>query len=438
MFDSLRNEFLNEFGGPSPRTYIDDLIAKGISFTNCHSAAPFTVVSMASKMTGCFPTLNKLDGWLKKDPTKTLDERCIRISEIMQYNGYTTHFMINEKCGIYANPVGFDNYFSQNVGYENFPYADYHKSSAPRFVLIQMADLHDECCLSSGHYFKKDYIDSYVRQSEKVKLVVENLKTGNDMIIITSDHGIRCIDDFVGTRYKDELTTGKYLTEKTTHNSFNIIWEGNLKPAKYDNLCRSVDMYPTIVDILGFEYPILDGQSLKPILSGKPVDIKYTYTLTGYSMSHPDRPGAWCVKDGRYKLVIYETKYGLRKKVSSFLYDYLSDKEEENDLSEVMPEKKAELKKEADRIFFSQRNIEELYKSCNFDYRKYLNFREKRENPEVMDFVASIIKNEWQGGTRKRFLIGYRKARLKSILYWQARPIFNILKCMGIITPDVV
>ena len=55
MFDSLRNEFLNEFGSDNERTFLDELIAQGVSFTNCQSMAPFTIVSMGAKLTGCYP-----------------------------------------------------------------------------------------------------------------------------------------------------------------------------------------------------------------------------------------------------------------------------------------------------------------------------------------------------------------------------------------------
>ena len=79
MIDSMRNEFLNEFGSDNERTFLDELIAQGVSFTNCQSMAPFTIVSMGAKLTGCYPATTGLDGWLKKDPMKAIDQNCITI-----------------------------------------------------------------------------------------------------------------------------------------------------------------------------------------------------------------------------------------------------------------------------------------------------------------------------------------------------------------------
>ena len=111
MFDSLRNEFLNEFGCiEAERNFVDELMSQGVSFTNCHGTAPFTIVSMASKMTGCYPSLNYLDGWLKKDPTKTLNPLCLSIPEILRYNGYYTCYMSSSDACTYVNPQGFDYY----------------------------------------------------------------------------------------------------------------------------------------------------------------------------------------------------------------------------------------------------------------------------------------------------------------------------------------
>ncbi len=438
MFDSLRNEFLNEFGGESPRAYLDDLLSQGVSFTNCHSAAPFTVVSMASKVTGCYPSLHNIDGWLKKDPTKTINPLCIRFAEVLQYNGYRTFFMSNERYGIYVNHIGFDEYFSQNGDYDILPYEEYQKWESPKFVMLTMSDVHDECCHNMGHFYKKDYIASYIDTCEKIKSIISKLKTGNDFIIITSDHGIRCLDDFVGDQYNSETTTGRYLTEKTTHNSFNLIWPGHLKPQKINDLCRSVDMYPTIMDILGFEYPPLDGVSLKPLLEGGRVDIKYTYSLTGWSATHPKSPGAWCVKDGTYKLVITETKYGLRRVKTHTLINYNEDIEETNDLSDKMPDKVTELLNEANRILFGKRNISDYYRRGSFDYKKYLQFRNKRKNNKVEKEVRSIIKECWQKHTRKEFLKRYRVFRFKAILYWNFRPLYYLVKKMGYFKSDII
>lgn len=437
MFDSLRNKFLNEFGYDAERTFIDELISQGISFTNCHGTAPFTIVSMASKMTGCYPSLNRLDGWLKKDPTKTINPLCISLPEILRYNGYFTCYLSSSDSCTYVNPHGFDHYYAE-MGYENFSFDKYINHTGPKFIYIDFCDLHDYCCLKSFDCTDDDFVEGIKLTVKKIKEYYDVLKTDNDAIILTSDHGMRTCNDFTGSKYSNESVTGRYLTEATTHNSFNIIWKDHLEPQKIDKMCRGVDIYPTILDILGFEYPKLDGVSLKPLLEGKNVDIRYTYSLTGWSNTHPKHPGAWCVRDERYKLVITEHIEGLRKYTTRELFDYINDKEEATDLSKGNPHKYEELENQAKEIFFTDRSIEELYNKQGFDIEKYLSFRNKNLNPDVLTYAAHIIKHRWQKNVRRNFLKGFYKMKIRSVLYWQINPLYKLLYKIGVIKRNFV
>lgn len=436
MFDSLRNEFLNEFGYDVERTFVDELIAQGVSFTNCHGTAPFTIVSMASKMTGCYPSLNNLDGWLKKDPTKTINPKCLSFPEILRYNGYYTCYMSSSDACTYVNPQGFDYYYAE-MGYNHFCFDKYLNHISPKFIYIDFGDLHDYCCVKSFDCTKEDFVEGIKLTVKKIKEFYEILKTDNDFIILTSDHGMRTCTDFVGDKYSKESITGRYLTEATTCNSFNIVWRGHLKPQKIAKMCRSVDILPTLLDILGFQYPVLDGVSLKPLLEGKDVDIRYTYSLTGWSLTHPESPGVWCVRDGRYKLVITEHIEGLRKYVTKELFDYIADKEEATDISKDNPDKFRELDTEATKMFFHERSIDVLYRKQGFDIGKYLKFRDEHINQEVLDYAADIIKNKWQKKGRRSFLITFYKYKMKSIIYWQTPLLFRALQKLGFVKDDI-
>lgn len=418
MFDSLRNEFLNEFGcKEAERNFVDELISQGVSFTNCHGTAPFTIVSMASKMTGCYPSLNKLDGWLKKDPRKTINPLCLSLPEVLNYNGYKTFYMSSTATCTYVNPQGF-NYYHAQYEYENFPLEEYIKAEEPKFIYIDFGDLHDMCCLNIGKFHKEDYIQGIKKTSEVIEKFYKIIKTDNDLILLTSDHGVRTLDDFSCKKYEGEYTTGRFLTEKTTRNSFNIIWPQKYQPKKIDFFCRGVDIYPTILDLLDFEYPHLDGISLKPIIEGKDMDtIKYAFCLTGWSNTHPMTPGAWCVKDGRYKLVITENKLGLKKVVTRELFDYIADKEEENDLSKQMPEKFKELSILAEKMFFTKRDIRKIYSDTNFNIDFYLKKREVNTNLDIVRYTDHLIHTYWEK-SRNTFLKRHRRYMLKRILFY--------------------
>lgn len=415
MIDSLRNEFLNEFGAEAERNFLDDLISEGVSFTNCHSVAPFTIVSMGAKLTGCLPSVNGLDSWLAKDPMKAIDANCVTIIDILKYNGYFNTLYTDSPYGIYLPPECFDIYHVQN-GFENYPVESYINHKGPKFIYLCTDIIHDACCLSKGEFKKKDY-SSYVKKtSEVLKSYYDKIKTNNDLILITSDHGVRCADDFKGTKYNAEKVTGRYLTEKTTHCSFNIIWDNYVKPQKISNLCRSVDIFPTLFDLLGFEYPKLDGESLVPLMKGGKVDIKYAYAITGWSASHPTSIGARCVKDSKFKLVEYEEKRGFGSKWHTELYNYVENPEEDIDLSKQYPDKLVELQNECKKWIIKRRNVSDLYRAFNYNPDKVKKVR--KIDSEAIRYVDDITKNVYQKETRYRYLRGYYLSEIKRLFYY--------------------
>ena len=415
MIDSMRNEFLNEFGANVERTFLDEIISKGVAFTNCHTVAPFTIVSMGAKLTGCLPSVTGLNGWLKKDAINTIDKNCITIMDILKYQGYYNTLYTDSPYGVYLPGESFDVYHVQE-GYKNFPVESYIEHQGPKFIFLCTDIIHDLCCVNQGKFTKSDYSRAVKITADVLREYYEQIKTDNDLILITSDHGIRCIDDFQGHKYDAETTTGRYLTEKTTRNSFNIIWKNHIPSQKNSLLCRSIDIFPTLFDILGFEYPKLDGISLKPTIEGNTVDIKYTYTITGWSVTHPMSIGAYCIKDEQYKLVEFEELRGFSKRWVSALYDYQNDLEEETDLSKKYVEKVEELKYVRDKMIMNKRNIRDLYKKTCFDFKKYIMVRDN--NSSSAKCVNNIIKNVWRKKTRPAFLREYYKSEIKRLFYY--------------------
>ena len=425
MIDSMRNEFLNEFGSDNERTFLDELIAQGVSFTNCQSMAPFTIVSMGAKLTGCYPATTGLDGWLKKDPMKAIDQNCITMIDILKYNGYYNCLYTDSPYGIYLPGDSFDVYHTQE-GCKNFPIDSYINHKGPKFAFVCFDVIHDSCCVNSDHFGSEDFKQNVVATARYVKEYYEKMKTGNDLILITSDHGMRCYDDFKGTKYAGENTTGRYLTEKTTHSSFNIVWKGNVEPQKINNLCRTVDIMPTLINLLGFECPNTNGISLIPLMNGESVNEKYAFSMTGWSVTHPFTAGAWMAKDEQYKLVKYEVKKGFKKDYVYELFDYINDKEEEHNLKDEMPQKFDELKKQMDLCFFTPKSILELYAENSFDYQPILEYRNAHINKDVEAYVDGIIKNVWQKKTRKTFLLRYLKNEIRRIIKYYLMGKYNI------------
>lgn len=427
MLDSLRNEFLNEFGFDGERTFIDELISQGTSFTRCYSAAPFTEVSMAAKMTGCYPSLNNINAWITDNPMKEINPQCINLAEILRYNGYFTCCKASSETSIYIPVNGFSSYYSQN-GSLKIPLDDYINHEGPKFIIFTLDVVHDACC-SNHDFTSKDFAKSVEELAVVVKDYYEKIKSDNDLIIISSDHGVRVSDELENTKYSDEAVTGKYLTDKTTKNSFNIIWKGHVPAQKIDHFVRSVDIYPTILNILEFEYPKLDGISLLPLINKETnsLPIYNAYTVTGWSAEWPCDPGTWCARNEQYKLVRYLHRTRLFSKEETYeLYDYVNDQKESINLIDKKPDIVDDLKRKMHDMQLVKRDILPFYHASGFNYNKYIDKRSLDDR--VMAYATNIINNIYQKKTKPKAVKGHNMYELsRKLKYLHLYGIVNAL-----------
>lgn len=419
MIDSLRNEFLHEFGNvTSERTFLDELLSNCISFTNCRSAAPYTIASLAAKMTGCYPSVNRIDGWLKENPLETLNPKCLTIIDLIKYHGYETTYMASSSSCAYIQPDSFDHYVCCDNS-DNFFLNNIKESSLPQFSIMLLDIIHDDCCENIGKFDSAMYCNSIQKVSNLVERYYKTIKSENDILLITSDHGVRVIDELQNTIYSEEWVTGRYLTEKTTRCSFNIKWDGRLKPQKISNMVRSIDIFPTLMDILGWEYPRLDGVSLLPLIKGENTPcIEYACTLTGWSEMDPQSPGVWSIIDSNnFKLVVSKRYRGvLKRNIVLELFDLTNDLNEENDVSAVFPDLAGRLYTELNSKLMKVRDIDYLYAQTNFEYKKYLDHKLANGSSSSKKIANEIIVNHWQKVVRKRFLRNLYWRKFKKLI----------------------
>lgn len=419
MIDSLRNEFLYNFGCEfAKQTFLDNLLSECVSFTNCRSVAPYTIASLTAKMTGCYPSVNYIDGWLKKNPLKALNPECLTIIDMFKYHGYTTTYIASSSSCAYISPDSFDNYLCCN-GSDNFP-VDIVVGKNPSFTIMLIDIIHDACCEHIGKFDSRMYVSNVEKVSGVVEEYYNRMKSDNDLVLITSDHGVRVIDELENTAYSKEFVTGRFLTEKTTRCSFNLKWKKHFEPCRISQMVRSVDIFPTLMDVLGWEYPLLDGVSLLPFITKKvdlPV-IKYAYTLTGWSAMDPKTPGLWAIIDTEgYKLVVSKKYRGIKKrKIIKELFDLNSDPNEEKDVLSLYPDKAQELYLELKAKLMHVRDIKALYAQKPFDYQSYLAFRYSNRSVNSLSIANNIIIENWQKKVRRKFLINFYVNKFKMLI----------------------
>lgn len=124
-----------------------------------------------------------------------------------------------------------------------------------------------------------------------------------------------------------------------------IEWPGRIKPAVTDVPASTMDIMPTIVDLLDLpedsQLAVRDGESLMPLLEGQ--------VLTRQRPIPFRSKNAAALIDGDYKLL----GTSVRRKGAWKLYDLKHDPGEKHDLSQKLPERFRKMKSQAEAVIAS-------------------------------------------------------------------------------------
>lgn len=376
--DTLRADHLGAFGysrGTSPN--IDEFAKNSLFFKNCRSQSPHTAPSFMSIMTGKYPThhgvtVNMLSYGHKIRRAYGLDDSIPTIAKIMQRSGYRTGgFSEGGQLSKYFGfSHGFDYYAPSNIAVEikrkigsipkeeifywlkenardNFflffhTYAvhspwlappKYHKIFNPKYsglldniplpknikrnVYQYILDL----VLKEGEYHLKHYeamYDGAIKYVDDFFMTLMNylmeLKIFDKTIIIfTSDHG------------EEFLEHGKLSHEQLYRENLYvplIIKAPQYdKPQNIDQLVRSVDIMPTILELLNIEPALTNGVSLLPALE-KDLELKAIADSESHGLA---------IEDKNYKYIYHKNKF-LPHRIDE-LYDIKNDSQEKNNIA---------------------------------------------------------------------------------------------------------
>lgn len=148
----------------------------------------------------------------------------------------------------------------------------------------------------------------------------------NTLIVVVSDHG----DEFLE---HGALDHGHTLFEEQLHTVFLMRVPGYARNQPVEGVVRTVDLFPTVFDLLGLPVPPgVDGQSLLPLLRGEE-GARVAFAETDYRLFVHQR----AIRDGKYKLVI-DLQDGQRR-----LFDLSADPGEQADISSGEPRRTYEL-----------------------------------------------------------------------------------------------
>lgn len=290
-------------------------------FSNLNTVAPYTFASLHAIFSGMYPSRNGVNGYynifkFKKNEITTL-------TELLHDNEYFT------SCDIIDDSVipsqGFDDFNvfdEESVNFNERHSEIISKLSKQKkfFLFLHFTETHKHLVRSvvkkydqknnSDDYFSSqkendERYNSYLPSTDEyVKTIIQTLKNSNiyekTLLILFSDHGTS-IGEKPGEKFYGVFTYDYTL------NVFCIIHNPELPEQNISKQCRTIDIFPTIVELLNLNPTIdgIQGESLLSLLDTSSSD-RDVFAETGGLYGpwpSPKKHNVFCVKSNHKKLI---------------------------------------------------------------------------------------------------------------------------------------
>lgn len=398
--DTIRGDRVGYSGYDIETPSLDSLAQEGVSFLNAVCQVPLTLPSHASILTGTSPLYHQI----RNNEDFFLEENFSTLAEILKNKGYVTAafvsaFVLNSQFGLQQ---GFDVYDDEYKTPEALiPYGpqrlaeDVYRSAASWieanqgkkfFLWVHFFDPHfpytppspfDIRYKSRPYDGEIAYTDVYV--GKLVQTLKEKSIAEKTLVVVVGDHG----EDLW---QHSEPTHGIFLYDTALKIPL-LFWCPQIIPegVRVESQVRSVDIFPTILDILRIDIPpSCQGISLVPVMEGKKVrDIEKSYAETYY----PLLAHGWSAQES---IRTDEWKYILSPRPE--LYDLKKDPDEMRNLIAERPEVVSRLKRDLEELKredFSSRNlpIKELSP-------------EEKEKLRALGYLGGVVSPDAEQGDR--------------------------------------
>lgn len=330
------------------------LINKSAFFSKTITYAPYTIGAMHAVFSGTYGNKTGVDSYwstpdFKKDQYKTLvkylhDVGYTTIGDsinklILPKNGFdelTIHDEINDDLTQKHLSLLSNAKKLQNDGKNFFLYL--HYSNIHTGIMEQVLKKYNNF---SKEYFSQknenakfydELFENADKYLEKIILECEQLHlTDNTLIVVISDHGIS-IGEKLGER-----AYGVFCYDYTV-NATSLFYHNSINAEYVENQVRSIDILPTILDILKIpidpNYEKFDGQSLLSILNGDNTP-RIAFSQSGNPLDSgkpPKEPNVWALRTDDWKFIL-NIHDGTEE-----LYDLQTDPNELDNLIDEKPE----------------------------------------------------------------------------------------------------
>lgn len=400
VVDTLRADRLSQYGYELPTsTALSELASGSTRFTQAQTPAAWTLPSVASLFLGLAPARHGVD-----KSGAELPAGVVTLAESLRAAGFET-------AGFSFNPYvsrkrGFDRGFQHfsDVGGKRKGYPDVSEMireasrwleernpSRPFLLYLQPMNVHGpyrvpaaaaasllgrapapgfaffgplmSAIMKQGRIerrgevtpefvrsLQEEYATAVHYSAEQIAGLLELLRQlglfDSSLVIFTADHGEELYD-------RGGFAHGYSLYREIIGVPLFVKLPGQTRPRSVDTPVSLVDLYPTVLDLLGLPAPQrLDGVSLRPLLEG-PADApppELAERALVSQATNPKRCVARTLRRGAFELMVIDRNYeGVQGEVR--LYNLEKDPGERSDLAGVHPELRDALRERLERTF---------------------------------------------------------------------------------------
>ena len=334
VIDTLRADHVGTYGYGRPTTpTLDAMAGAGVVFETAVSQAPWTAASVASLLTGLHPSVHGLTGGIRWDgaPTasgglpfvtqRALSPAVATLPRLLHAHGFHTAGFVSNVylSAVFGFAQGFDLYRDERDDYAEdvmthkrrgeVTIGQVHEwlATGPRepfFLLVHLNDPHwpyDPPAAFGGEWiagydgpltpaqtglliesegrpihgltardvaYLVGLYDGEIRHADhclgllQTELQAAHL-TRPLLTVVTADHGEEFLEHGSGSH-------GYTLYDEQIRVPLVLHWPDQLRPQRIAQQVRSIDVLPTVLDLVGVPVPALGGQgrSLVPLLQG--------------------------------------------------------------------------------------------------------------------------------------------------------------------------
>lgn len=338
----------------------DMLGRRGCLFSQTITYAPYTLASMHATMTGLYGRQSGVDAYTKSD--RFHSGQCHTLAQYLRGAGYHTRGYTFSS--LLVPPDGFESLsivpedeepgiLTSHLGELEAAF----EQPRPFFCYLHYGEIHhvivrdvlrkftpfDEEYFGNRERNRAAYLEAATGAAEHAAALLaaidERDPDGGTMVVVMTDHG-----GGIGER-PGEKAYGVFTYDYTIRIWMYLVC-GSLLPAdaEYDTQIRTVDLVPTVLDLLELSpsdrHTPLAGRSLLPVIRGEETEGRPAFSETGgVEGPHPspDHPNVKSLRHDGWKLIYNQTTNAFE------LYDLTKDPDERQNLYTSRPDRAREM-----------------------------------------------------------------------------------------------